>query len=68
MSILKKSTLNRTTTWIQKGQENKVCRFKKALYGLKQTPRAWNTRIDEYFYKNGFVKSSYEHSLYAMKN
>ncbi|GAA0168672.1 transmembrane signal receptor [Lithospermum erythrorhizon] len=54
--------------YVEKGQEDKVYRLNKALYGLKQAPRAWNTRIDEYFHKNGFVKSPYEHSLYAKKN
>ncbi|KAL8103772.1 hypothetical protein AgCh_028101 [Apium graveolens] len=54
--------------YVQKGQEDKVYRLKKALYGLKQAPRAWNTRVDEYFQKNGFVKSPYEHALYTKTN
>ncbi|PHT36714.1 hypothetical protein CQW23_24414 [Capsicum baccatum] len=54
--------------YLKKGHEDKVYRLKKALYGLKQAPRAWNTRIDEYFQKNGFVKSPYEHALYTKKN
>ena len=31
--------------FVQKGEENKVCRLKKALYGLKQAPRAWTDRM-----------------------
>ncbi|WOG95118.1 hypothetical protein DCAR_0314420 [Daucus carota subsp. sativus] len=54
--------------YVQKGKEDKVYRLKKALYGLKQAPRAWNTRVDEYFQKNGFVKSPYEHALYTKTN
>ncbi|KAK4258396.1 hypothetical protein QN277_007851 [Acacia crassicarpa] len=54
--------------YVIKGEEEKVYRLKKALYGLKQAPRAWNTRIDEYFQKNGFVKSPYEHALYTKRN
>ncbi|KAL8087732.1 hypothetical protein AgCh_037766 [Apium graveolens] len=54
--------------YVQKGQEDKVYRLKKAFYGLKQAPRAWNTRVDEYFQKNGFVKSPYEHALYTKTN
>ncbi|KAK8571246.1 hypothetical protein V6N13_103375 [Hibiscus sabdariffa] len=54
--------------YIKQGHEDEVCRLKKALYGLKQAPRAWNTRIDEYFQKNGFIKSPYEHTLYTKKN
>ena len=53
--------------YVQKGEEDKVYWLKKALYGLKQAPRAWNTRVDEYFQKNGFVKSPYEHALYTKK-
>ncbi|KAG8478853.1 hypothetical protein CXB51_028662 [Gossypium anomalum] len=52
----------------KQGQEDKFYCLKKALYGLKQAPRAWNTRIDEYFQKNGFMKSPYEHALYTKKN
>ncbi|KAE8679315.1 hypothetical protein F3Y22_tig00111402pilonHSYRG01195 [Hibiscus syriacus] len=54
--------------YIKKGHEDKVYRLNKALYGLKQAPRAWNTRIDEYFQRNGFMKSPYEHALYTKKN
>ncbi|KAE8666438.1 Phospholipase D delta [Hibiscus syriacus] len=54
--------------YIKKEHEDKVYRLKKALYGLKQAPRAWNTRIDEYFQRNGFMKSPYEHALYTKKN
>ncbi|KAL8094563.1 hypothetical protein AgCh_036190 [Apium graveolens] len=54
--------------YVQKGKEGKVYRLKKVLYGLKQAPRAWNTRVDEYFQKNGFVKSPYEHALYTKTN
>ncbi|KAJ4790458.1 reverse transcriptase [Rhynchospora pubera] len=51
--------------YIKEGQEEKVLKLKKALYGLKQAPRAWNTRIDTYFKKHGFVQCSYEHALYV---
>ncbi|KAJ4769831.1 polyprotein [Rhynchospora pubera] len=52
--------------YIKEGQEEKVLKLKKALYGLKQAPRAWNTRIDTYFKKHGFVQCPYEHALYVM--
>ncbi|KAJ4788299.1 polyprotein [Rhynchospora pubera] len=51
--------------YIKEGQEEKVLKLKKALYGLKQAPRAWNTRIDTYFKKHGFVQCPYEHALYV---
>lgn len=59
--------MRRTATKICE-EEHKVYRLKKALYGLKQTPSACNTRIEVYFQKSGFGKSSYEHALYIKKN
>ncbi|KAD4585342.1 hypothetical protein E3N88_22943 [Mikania micrantha] len=53
--------------YIQKGQENKVCKLKRALYGLKQAPRAWYSRIDEYFQRKGFKKCTHEHTLFIKK-
>lgn len=34
---------------------------------MKQAPRAWNTRIDTYFKKNGFTQCPYEAALYVKK-
>lgn len=39
--------------------------MKKALYGLKQPPRAWYSRINAYFAREGFKKCPYEHSLFV---
>lgn len=50
-----------------KGKEGKVYKLQKALYGLRQAPRAWNSNIDSYFVKNGFVRSPSEPSLYVRK-
>lgn len=49
------------------GEEKKVYKLKKALYGLKQAPRAWFSRIEGYFAKEGFERSSYEHTLFIKK-
>ena len=54
--------------YIKIGDEKKVLRLKKELYELKQSPRAWNTRIDAYFKKNGFKQCPYEHALYTKKS
>jgi hypothetical protein len=54
--------------FVKKGEEKKVYKLKKALYGLKQSPRAWYSRINSYFEKNGFQKCPYEHTLYTKSN
>jgi hypothetical protein len=41
---------------MKKGYKNILYKLKKALYWLKQAPRAWNTRIDDYFMKNDSEK------------
>ncbi|KAH9291602.1 hypothetical protein KI387_043209 [Taxus chinensis] len=46
------------------GKEHLVYKLKRALYGLKQAPRAWYARIDSYFLKKGFIRSSSEPTLY----
>ncbi|KAK9907798.1 hypothetical protein M0R45_000739 [Rubus argutus] len=48
----------------KKGEEHKVYKLKKALYGLKKAPRAWYSRIESYFVKEGFERCSFEHALF----
>ena len=43
-----------------------VCQLRRALYGLKEAPRAWYTRIDNYFTKLGFTKSEADANLYQI--
>ncbi|KAL5777869.1 hypothetical protein ACOSP7_010795 [Xanthoceras sorbifolium] len=50
--------------YIQKGHEHKVYKLKKTLYGLKQASRAWYSRIEAYFIKEGFEKCDYKHTLF----
>ena len=42
-------------------------KLKKALYGLKQEPKAWYSRIESYFIKEGFERSSTEQTLFVKK-
>ena len=51
--------------FVQKGQENRVCRLHKALYGLKQAPRAWYEKIHAYLTAQGFQNSPTESTLYV---
>nr|GEY18179.1 retrovirus-related Pol polyprotein from transposon TNT 1-94 [Tanacetum cinerariifolium] len=57
--------INQPHGFIKEGEEFKVCRLKKALYGLNQAPRAWFTRIECYFVREGFQKSDYDHTLFT---
>ena len=50
--------------YVRKGEEHKVLRLKKALYCLKQALRAWYSRIEGFFIKEGFEKCSHEHILF----
>ena len=50
--------------FVQKGQEQLVCRLKKAIYGLKQAPRSWYIKIDTFFKQHVFFKSKNDSSLY----
>ena len=43
-----------------------MCRLMRALYGMKQAPRAWYTRIDNYFIGLGFTKSEVDANLYQI--
>ena len=52
----------------KKEEEHKVYRLKKSLYGLKQALRAWYSRIDNFFLKNGFKRCPYEHALYIKED
>ncbi|CAL8095197.1 unnamed protein product [Prunus armeniaca] len=51
--------------YVQPGKEKQVYRLKKALYRLKQAPRAWYSRIEAYFAREGFQKCPYEHTLFT---
>ena len=53
--------------FVQKGEENKVCRLKKALYGLKQAPRAWYEKMHAYLTAHGFQNSPTESTLYVKR-
>jgi hypothetical protein len=46
-------------------EEYRVYKLRRALYGPKQAPRAWNSRIEGYFIKEGFEKCYCEHILFV---
>ncbi|TYK11050.1 gag/pol protein [Cucumis melo var. makuwa] len=50
--------------FIQKGQEQKVCKLKKSIYGLKQVARSWNIRFDTAIKSYGFEQNVDEPCVY----
>ena len=53
--------------FIEKGQEQRVCRLLKFIYGLKQASRYWNIRFDETIKLFGFYQSVDETCVYKLK-
>lgn len=53
--------------FINKGEEDKVYRLKCALYRLKKAPRCWFNKIEGYFIREGFKKSSHDDTLFVKK-
>jgi hypothetical protein len=49
----------------KKGEEGKVYKLRKALYVLKQAPRAWYSKIESYFIREGFERCFCEHTLFT---
>ena len=54
--------------FVVSGKEKLVCKLQRSLYGLKQAPRAWYQRLDDYFLKEGFERTSTDHSVYVKRN
>ena len=50
--------------FISKGQEHLVCKLKRSIYGLKQSPRCWNSTLDSYLKKMGFMQAVSDPCLY----
>jgi hypothetical protein len=51
----------------QQGSSGSVYKLKKALYGLRQAPRAWYSKIENYFCSEKFEKCPSEHTLFVKK-
>ena len=53
--------------FIEKDQEQKVCRSLKSIYGLKQASSSWNIRFDEMIKSFGFHQSVDEACVYKLR-
>ncbi|KAL5816032.1 hypothetical protein ACOSQ3_024410 [Xanthoceras sorbifolium] len=43
--------------FIEKGQEQRVCKLQRSIYGLKQASRSWNIRFDQAVKGFGFIQN-----------
>jgi len=50
--------------FVERGNENYICKLDKALYGLKQAPRAWYSRLSTKLVDLGFKPSRADTSLF----
>ena len=50
--------------YVVKGKVSVVCKLKKSIYGLKQSPRCWNSVLDQFLKKIGFVQATSDPCLY----
>ncbi len=44
--------------FVAEGEENLVCKLKQRIYGLKQSPRCWNSTLNTYLKRIGFLQST----------
>ena len=51
-----------------KGKETWVCKLHKSIYGLKQAPRVWNSTLNNFLVRLGFVSSDADPCIYIWKN
>ncbi|KAL5762307.1 hypothetical protein ACOSP7_018571 [Xanthoceras sorbifolium] len=52
--------------FIEKGQEERVCKLQRSIYGLKQASRSWNIRFDQAMKSFGFTQNLDEPCAYKM--
>jgi hypothetical protein len=53
--------------FVEKGNEELVCKLHKSLYGLKQASRSWYHKIDGELVGLGFTRSQADHSVYSLQ-
>ena len=61
---LKEMYMKQPEGYVVKGKEDLVCKLWKSIYGLKQSPRCWNSALDDYLKKMGFVQAAGDPCLY----
>ena len=62
--LLEEVYMKQPEGYVVKGKESLVCKLQKSIYGLKQSPRCWNSALDDYLKKMGFVQAAGDPCLY----
>ena len=53
--------------FIDKGNDQLVCKLKKSLYGLKQAPRQWYKKFDSFMTDHGYSRTTSDHCVFVKK-
>ncbi|UYV84441.1 hypothetical protein LAZ67_X002182 [Cordylochernes scorpioides] len=59
--------MNQPDGFMQKGEENKVCKLEKSLYGLPQSGKCWNKKINEILYQLGMIRTKCDSCVYKLQ-
>ena len=46
--------IDQPKSFVEPGQESKVCKLTKSLYGLKQASKQWHEKFDSCMIENGY--------------
>ena len=53
--------------FVCQGKKELACKRKKSIYGLKQSPHCWNSTLDTYLKKLGFIQTASDPCIYYQK-
>ncbi|UYV75826.1 hypothetical protein LAZ67_13001452 [Cordylochernes scorpioides] len=53
--------------FVEKGEEDKVCKLLKSIYGLPQSGHCWNKKINEILIQLGMERSQYDPCVYTFR-
>ena len=57
--------MDQPESFIELGQESKVCKLTKSLYGSKQALKQWHEKFDSCMIKNGYKSNEHDKCIYS---